>query len=315
MHMKQDRSSPALLADKALDWIQEYIDCFEPFQGKSKLEEHRHKALVELAILCLGLRPQARFEEDARIQRFLELIASVYLSPTYRGLTSRWPDLLVAHGFLAVTLRAYGLLRDEADSQAIQWLLEHSNVMFTDRPLYRTLELRLLLDHGGFAHRISSYAQLCRQSMLHEPLNVIYVTDAEAYVLTHTIFYLSDFAARPIPGLYLSRARYAAWAVENLLGMYTRRGNWDLVSELLLSCHCLRRTSSVLYLLGWRALLGAQWPDGAVPGPGYEPHKADALEGRERRNYLFWQCYHTTLVAALAGALCPYPSKLDEDAN
>jgi hypothetical protein len=163
-----------------------------------------------------------------------------------------------------------------------------------------------VLDAGQFRHDLPSYAVLGQSSIVSKPVNVIYLTNAEAYSITHGLFYLSDFGSRPVVGLSQSQREHMEWVVDRILGMYIRAGNWDLVSELLVSCHCLGSTGSDTYALSWRALCGAQWPCGAVPGPYYKAEKANSLTGAKNREYVFEQCYHTTLVTALAGALCEY---------
>jgi Domain of unknown function (DUF6895) len=144
-----------------------------------------------------------------------------------------------------------------------------------------------------------------------KPVNVIYITDGESYSITHALFYLSDFGSRSIAGLSPSQREHIHWVVEHLLGMYICAGNWDLVSELMVSYQCLGQTTSDIYALGWQSLIDAQWPCGAIPGPYYIAQKADNLTGVQRRKYVFEKCYHTTLVTALAGALCEYISVSD----
>ena len=56
-----------------------------------------------------------------------------------------------------------------------------------------------------------------------------------------------------------------------------------------------------------------QWPCGRVVGPYFRSAKADELTGAEKRNYIFESCYHTTLVAALAGATCPYATGVKKE--
>jgi hypothetical protein len=311
-HVEDVMTPPVAVADKAVDWIQKNIASFDPFRGKGQPGEYRQKALVELALLCLYLHGHPAFSRDARVQEFLRFIRDVYRNPYFREGMFRLGNLFVAHGYLAVVLRRWGLLGEGCDWQAIQGLIDHSNITLTEQLPFRALELRLLLSYGGFRHRLPSPEELFRRSMLSKPLNPLYVTDNDAYAITHTLFFLSDFGRHPIAVFSRPGARHAFWVVEHLLGMYVQRKNWDLVGELLLSCRCLRRTTSELYHLGWQGLSGAQLPDGAVPGPHYDPRRAEALEGEKKQDHLFEGCYHTTLVAAFAGALCPDGGKTDE---
>lgn len=118
------------------------------------------------------------------------------------------------------------------------------------------------------------------------------------YSITHALLYASDFSARPLDFLAQEEVQRVHEAVVHLLGVYLRRKNWDLAAELLAAERCLGRVSRHS-LMGWRHLLAAQQADGRMDGPQLE-RLADGERDAER---LFDACYHTTLVAALAGAV------------
>lgn len=298
-------SAKAHVAHRALDWIYEHLDCFEPFQGNTKPQELKLKAIDELALLCLCLQRLPMFSEDPRVREFLQFLRGISRIPLIREATFRIPNGFVLYSYLTVVSQVSGDNSDEEYWQRVQKLIEHSNVTYTERPAFRMLDLRYLLDLGQFAHNVPSYKALYRNTILSKPLNPIYVTDAEAYSITHALFYLGDFGSCPISIIPSSHTNQICWLVEILLGMYLHTANWDLAGELLLSCHCLGRTTSEFYALGWHALKAAQWPDGAVPGPAYDANHGQ--DSQQERVYIFDKCYHTTLVAALAGAVCCAP--------
>lgn len=309
--MSAEAPASKQFTDRALGWIQDQLDGFEPFRGGRKPDETRQKALVELALLCLCLQRKRAYSGDPRVLHFLQFIERTCRTPFYRECLFRVPDAFVPHVLLAVILRLCGL-DSSGDARVTQDLIDRSNITWTERVPHRALELRHLLDLGGFKHRMPSYGELYRRSLLAQPVNILYATDEDVYSITHTLFYLGDFGAKPISCLSPAHSDHALWVVEHLLGMYAHSGNWDLVGELLLSCHCLRHTTSDLYTLGWRALMSAQWPDGMVPGPYYDHDTAERLYGQHREEYVFKNCYHTTLVASLAGALCSWRGGDDE---
>ncbi|HXB55933.1 MAG TPA: hypothetical protein VN461_14195 [Vicinamibacteria bacterium] len=121
------------------------------------------------------------------------------------------------------------------------------------------------------------------------------LSDAEAYSLTHVVFFMTDFGDRP-EGLdrecrqYL-RERCPVW-MEAL-----RRGvNLDLYSELATVLACIGETlpPEVETLLR-----DAQADDGMLPGPGFRSQRRlDATADPDRR--LFLENYHTTLAGILA---------------
>lgn len=293
------------MADQALNWLTANLDRFEPFQGQPKPDRRKHKALVELTLLSMCLRRQTIFAADARVARFLDVIVQAHRNPVFREIVFRESGDFAGDAFVPVALRACGLLADDdAEWQALQNLIEHSSVLCTSRAPHRMLELVHLLDLGGFRYHLPHSPIVYRNSVLNQPVDLIRITNHEAYILTHTLFYVADFGFKRDVHLPQAQRRRVTRLVEHLLGLYVREAHWDLVGELLLCCHSLRHTDSPLYALGWQAFLTAQWPDGTVPGPNYDPREAAGLDEEPRREYVFRHCYHTTLVAALAGAVC-----------
>ncbi|ASO20535.1 hypothetical protein FHR81_004646 [Actinoalloteichus hoggarensis] len=122
-----------------------------------------------------------------------------------------------------------------------------------------------------------------------EPWTVDFLT---AYAVTHTVFHLTDWGARPeeLPSPlqnYLHRW-LPAW-----IEVYREAEQWDLVGELLMVDLCLEAPSHPVG--AWVALAGAQRADGLLP---YGPVPAPRRTSEAFRNF-----YHPTVVAAIAGTL------------
>ena len=104
---------------------------------------------------------------------------------------------------------------------------------------FRLMDLRNVLDAGGFQHDLPQTEALYRSTLLHQRPLPHYLTNADVYCLTHAIFYVTDFGAA-LPGFVgpddLTGHRTL---VEQLLGLFVRLGDWDLTSELLLCRRCL----------------------------------------------------------------------------
>jgi hypothetical protein len=297
------RSGPLLLG--VLSWLEEHVDQFDPFRDRREPALFGELPMVELALLCMCLTREFGASRPEAVERLLDFLLPIYRRPAFRERLFRHPEEFVSHAFLRSALRECGAIDRTPDRDEIQRVVDRDDLATITRPPHRMLELRYALDLGGVRHSLPSYATLARHSVLARPLKVPALTDAEAYVVTHVLFYVSDLGHREangLPGSYLSNARVA---VERLLGMYLNAGNWDLVGELLLSLHCLRQTGSDLYDFGLASLAAAQLPSGAVPGAHYRPEKLAALAEPERTAYLFRRCYHTTIVAGLVAALCP----------
>jgi hypothetical protein len=300
--------TPSLtLASKVIDWTYSNIHRFLA-SGANQPNNQRVQSLCELALFCwLVLDRNPHFVGDDRIRSCLHRISETYGNPVFFERLFRIPDPLVSQALIAIALHHSGLLPAE-DLRIFQNIIDRTNVLSSERLPHRQLELRYILEAGGFTFSLSSYRALYRASVTAKPINPIYVTDFDAYSLTHTLFYCSDFGNREVTGASPEQIRCVSRTIEALLGMYTVRGNWDLVAELLLCCHCVKKTSSLLYAVTLEELIKAQWDSGVVPGPNYNPEKQRVLPDDEKQNYVFEECYHTTLVSGLVGALCPAPT-------
>ncbi|MDQ3762800.1 MAG: hypothetical protein M3460_14440 [Actinomycetota bacterium] len=112
------------------------------------------------------------------------------------------------------------------------------------------------------------------------------------YSMTHTVFHLTDWSARP-EGLPAHLQAYLHAWLPAWLEVYLEAGQWDLVGELLIVDSCLTEPDD--YPHAWDALARAQQPDGLMPNG---PQRVPLEIAKAFRNH-----YHPTVVAATAGAL------------
>ncbi|MFD4576462.1 DUF6895 family protein [Streptomyces sp. NPDC058417] len=113
-----------------------------------------------------------------------------------------------------------------------------------------------------------------------------------AYDVTHTVFHLTDWGARP-DGLPPRLAEYLAQWLPVWLDDWLDLRRWDLLGELLVVDACLPRPT--LDERAWAGFAAAQRPHGAMPALRDMPSGGP--------DEVFDQVYHPTLVAAFASAL------------
>lgn len=257
-------------------------------------------------MLAMYLRRTPSFRPDERVQGFLRFVAEAYNQPPFFERLFRVRSAFLPQVFLAVILRITEIRINDYEWRAIQELINSGTIHLAAQPIHRLLELRYMFDLGGLSHTIPSYSSLCRKSSLARSASLVYLTDMDAYLITHALFHCSNFGFNSPRGISESKAQSVRKILDSLLAMYIYRRNWDLVGELLLSRHCLGDVGSTFSGLAWRALFDAQRHDGAVPGQYFDAKELDRLNGAAKEKYLFDTCYHTTLVAALVGAVCPF---------
>ncbi|MEU4746474.1 hypothetical protein AB0G02_39280 [Actinosynnema sp. NPDC023658] len=112
------------------------------------------------------------------------------------------------------------------------------------------------------------------------------------YSVTHTVFHLTDWGARP-EGLPADIAAYLDTWLPAWIDIWSEVEQWDLVGELLIVGVCL--PTPRLEQAEWDVLAGAQHDDGLVPRDG-TPVADDPAQR-------FSDQQHTTIVAAVAGTL------------
>ncbi|MDI5968544.1 hypothetical protein POF50_004145 [Streptomyces sp. SL13] len=122
---------------------------------------------------------------------------------------------------------------------------------------------------------------------------------ASGYALTHTVFHLTDWGRAPqrVPP---DLARYLTVWLPAWLDGCLEQEQWDLACELLAVAASVpgpgpRDASRA----AWERIAAVQRPDGAVP-------EAGATAPAMANGRTFWNCYHSTLVAAFAATLATF---------
>ena len=303
------QSSDAL-SEGALRWIGSNLECFDPIPAEGERNDPQtYKAFIELALLVWRLRREPRTAGKPELERLLQFVAEIFAFDPFRERLIRLDDLFVTYVLLYGALREAGRIDDDREQQRLQRFVDGSTVQVAERPAHRVLEVRHVLDVAGLRHDLPSFKALAARTILARPIGLVRSTEQDAYAITHDLFYLSDWGCSPVRGLSETMLARTRRTVEDMLGMYVYARQLDLVGELLLATQFLDDTATDFYRCGWDALHDAQVADGSVPGPGFDPEEAEVRAEEERRDYVFEECYHPTLVAALAGALCSPPDR------
>lgn len=289
---------PLRVATKSLQWIHSQIRYFDPFSDCELSDDLRHKALAELALLCLIFRRHPELGSLRETNAIVSFIAQLSTTPFFEASLCRWNDAIIPVLILTVMLDAYGVARTIATREMICRVIHGSNIGIIERIPYRQLELRHILDAGGFEHNLPSYRDLWSRTLLANSPNLMFLSDSDVYSLTHTVFYLTDFGARKIEFLLTSEAERVHNTISCLLGVYLRQQNWDIAAELLLAEKCIGRTSRYS-VVAWKRLMAAQLPDGRFEGPQLDASANRSSDPKQ----VFEDSYHTTLVCALTGAV------------
>ncbi|KUJ69992.1 hypothetical protein ACZ90_06395 [Streptomyces albus subsp. albus] len=143
----------------------------------------------------------------------------------------------------------------------------------------------------GLDHAVD-WAELTRATWLGadpEPWAIDWMT---AYSMTHTVFHLTDWGARP-EGLPRPMADYLGRWLPVWIDIWREVAQWDLVAELMIVGSCL--AEPYCDPDDWDALAAVQLDDGMVPRDG-EPVAEDLAQR-------FADHQHTSVVTAVAGTI------------
>ncbi|HEX2078217.1 MAG TPA: hypothetical protein VHG08_10930 [Longimicrobium sp.] len=183
--------------------------------------------------------------------------------------------------------------------RALQAVLDRRFLDRTERSAWSQVDIRYYFDALGLRHGFPAPDTLLRRSTLLTLPALPYAQRIDLYAITHLVFHLSDFGARPLPGLArpdLAEIRdYLALA----LAMCVAERDWDLVGELLAARACVGGGADPVSHFAADALLEAQQPAGFIPDQSWL-RGLDTTEERETAE--FFAVYHPTLVAVIAVA-------------
>lgn len=284
--------------DNALAWLYKNLDHFSIRSDANTLEEdYSLKALNELVFFSALYKRKYGILDDDKIKKFIsfaaaELSNSNYLDKVIRNQESFLAYAGICEGMLECGIEIKGL-RD-----TLKTVVNQGYVTSAERVPFKIMDLRRTLHALNIEHNLTKFNDIFRKTLLYKdpPLPLLHLQDA--YIITHTIFYLADFGLREIFGLPSKRISAIQNIITSLAGIYLYEKNWDILAELLICCYCLRWFPYPLYEIAWDSLLNVQRSDGSIPGPRSLNEKMKETASTDKT--YFEQNYHTTLVTALA---------------
>ncbi|MFJ5117450.1 DUF6895 family protein [Kitasatospora sp. NPDC088548] len=310
------------LSAGALGWLVRNLDYFDPYSASARPLEHgKAKAALELALLC---HCWARLgdEDDARLGKATAVVRTVWQHPDFPRLITGSPRYAAQYALVYAALAPDGI--DDTQCRAGLARLTDDDLSPRGKSPYQRLEFRYYADKAGVRHTIEPYEELAGQNVLVTLAAAAPGTDrpdqadqsapgdappdstasddappvtiAEAYGITHSAFYFSDFG-RTGPALSDDAVAGATELVRRTLEYCVRHDWWDLVAELVMTQACLGADPlrTPLGVAAVECLARAQRPDGAIPGRSASTRATAA----EPAGAFFEKAYHTTLVTAL----------------
>ncbi len=134
-----------------------------------------------------------------------------------------------------------------------------------------------------------------RGTALERPLDVLTLEREDAYALTHSLFYVSDFGRSPSTSLLRPRASVLD-EVRTLLVRYLRLEDYDLSGELLMAWPELAVGWDPVASFCFGVLAEVEDTVGILPCGNLDHRRVAALGAVEARRYTLATAYHTAYV-------------------
>ncbi|MFF8510166.1 DUF6895 family protein [Streptomyces sp. NPDC015492] len=283
----------ASLSMGARHWIARHAGYLDSPAGHAELPvTPRVKALLQLALLRRYWNESA--PDETALRETTAIVERAFERPDFPRLLTL--DARYARQFelMYAALVPAGTAPDAP--RAVLARLARDGYLAPGRKApYLHLEARFYADLAGAEHTFASYAELYAASLTARAATLP-VADLDACVVTHTVFYLTDFGLRDA-GLGDEAREQALQVVERLTHHCLDLGEWDLVGKLVLAQYCLGADplGTPSGAAGIRMLAEVQAPDGAIPGKSVVRRApADATPVQ-----YFRKSYQATLVTAL----------------
>ena len=260
----------------------------------------RDKVATEAAMLLL----LARRAEAAcpALTAFNDALAAPLIreirSPRLRDLILRHPHVAATLGAGSVFLSAAGH-SDPAFDLLIEDTLDAGFGNSVERVPYRQLDQ--LWTRNLLAAAPQPLDPVLAGSILHSRAHPFFMTEADAYAVTHAILYATDFG-HAAPPRSLDRARLADMVREGIAWTLLSE-DFDLLIEYLMCAACLGEGDSPAARLGWHVVDRIWTQLGFLPGPTFDPARFRALSGPAADAYACEQMYHTNFVAGMYCAM------------
>jgi len=250
------------------------------------------KILAETALLGLITKRVEiyDFALQEKLQQLSAVVAPFVRSTSYLQKIMRNPQMVTVYGMGHIALTAAGhsdTYFDYVVKKAVGTRLYEASEKIPFRDL-DTMWLLSLYDQDNYK---VSFDKVAACSILNSNGNVFFFSRSDAYAVTHTIFYLTDFGRVGLP--FSVDTKKVGRMIDEIICWNVLSADLDLLGERLICAVLLGEKLSSYALVGL-AYFFRTWQHFTILfGPSFDPTYFQTLEGAEARAYTFQNTYHT----------------------
>jgi hypothetical protein len=261
---------------------------------------HFHLKMLSDLALFVGLYKRKIIDvKDSRIYNIVSFMMEKLEKANYIDRLSRIPESLLLYAPIYVSLYEYGYELKEF-KYTIQSIVDQKTAIMRECIPFKTLDLCYPLSKANVNYSSPNLKYLFNKTILSKKISILSLNLEDVYDIVHTVFYLSDFGFKKLKEISINDITSIRWMIASLIGIFLRNQNWDVLSELLLSCACLKWYPKPVYNIAWQNILNVQGSDGSIPAPSQYLEKVKKIDPEISNKSKFIRNYHTTLVHAMA---------------
>ncbi len=260
------------------------------------------KVVIECALMVMLVSRIDHLppELDHLVFQIKEKLARHILTERNRILLMRFPKLSASLGAGIIFLHEMGVT--DPDLYAlVKKGLDENFPETAERSPFRMMDVRWVR-WLVYPQPPPGFVDLVQISILGSKAHPIYMDNADAYAVTHSLMYITDFGRCPQEESFSSfDFDHVSQMIDNSIAWHIMSEDIDLLGEFLIDAALLGRFMSPYAQFAW-FMINKVWDElGFLPGPGFIPSDFARLSGDEASAYAFQYLYHTNFVG---GILC-----------
>lgn len=283
--------------------LDEHIDIFHKMYPQDLEKKQLQDKLIAETTLLLFLvnRIPITYGFSPIILQIANKLEKYARHPEHLLILSSNPQAVIGVGLSHIMLDKLGMPNTIFDD-VINTAFSSKFVTSIDRPNFRQMEMLWL--QGIFQNIQPDFSELLSCSIIKKPLHPIYMRREDAYAITHTAMYLTNFGEKNLNEFI--DINFIQSFIDHSISWCLVYADWDLLIEILMVSLFIKSNNSKkshFSLISNSILEKIFSNNGVIPSLNFSNVIYNNLQGRKKEAYFAMQSYHTTYVYGILRTL------------